>query len=224
MNLITQYIFENAPLLVQGASMTMQLWFLISLVSLSIGVIFGIVISERMKFFFASSIIEFITFILRAVPFYVQLLIAYFVLPAAFGISLSAFNAGVLALGFCSGSYMSNIVRAGINSISAGQWEACYVLGLSKLDTLRFVVLPQMLRTMLPAIINELESILKSTSIISSIGVLELTRVGMNIVSREMNPIPVYCSIAVVYLIFSCGLYVVAKKVESRLNNKNSQN
>jgi His/Glu/Gln/Arg/opine family amino acid ABC transporter permease subunit len=220
MNPIISYIVQNAWLLWQGAAMTLQLWGVSTCLSLSIGILFGILNSKRLWVAGISPTVATITFVLRAIPFYVQLLIVYFVMPAVFGISLSAFIAGVIALGFCSGSYVSNIVRAGINSIAAGQWEACYVLGFSKLHTLRFVILPQMLRTMLPALMNELESILKSTSIISSIGVLELTRMGMNIVSREMNPIPIYCSIAVVYLFFSCVLFCLAKLVESRFGDK----
>lgn len=216
MNILFDFITQNGPLLLQGALMTAQLWFLSSLMSLSIGIILGILHSNRLWLPIISPAIACATFILRAIPFYVQLLIIYFVLPAALGISLSAFAAGILALGLCSGSYVCNIVRAGINSVSAGQWEACYVLGFSKINTLIYVILPQMMRTMLPALINELESILKSSSIISSIGVLELTRMGMNIVSREMNPIPIYCSIGVVYLLFSCGLQIVSIIIKKR--------
>lgn len=216
MNILIDFITQNGPLLLQGALMTAQLWLLSSLVSLSLGIILGILNSQRIRIPFLSPAIACATFILRAIPFYVQLLIVYFVLPAALGISLSAFAAGILALGLCSGSYVCNIVRAGINSIPAGQWEACYVLGFSKINTLLYVILPQMMRTMLPALINELESILKSSSIISSIGVLELTRMGMNIVSREMNPIPIYCAIAIMYLLFSCLLQIVALIVEKR--------
>lgn len=218
MDSILSYIVQNAPLLGQGAVMTLQLWGLSTCLSLGVGILFGILNSERVWIPGVSPAISIITFILRAIPFYVQLLIVYFVMPAAFGISLSAFAAGVIALGFCSASYTCNIVRAGINSIATGQWEACYVLGFSKWHALQFVILPQMIRIMLPTLINELESILKSTSIISAIGVLELTRMGMNIVSREMNPIPIYCSIALVYLFFSCLLFCAAKLVESKFD------
>lgn len=217
MKLFLDFITQNGSLLLQGAAMTAQLWFLSSLISLSTGIILGIIHSNRVWIPILSPVVACITFIVRAIPFYVQLLITYFVLPAAFGISLSAFSAGIIALGLCSGSYMCNIVRAGINSIPSGQWEACTVLGFSRISTLIYVILPQMMRTMLPAMLNELESILKSSSIISSIGVLELTRVGMNIVSREMNPIPIYCAIAVMYLLFSCILHVVSRFVEKRL-------
>lgn len=217
MNSLVTFINQNGPLLLQGAVMTIQLFFFSASISFLGGIILGIMQSNRMWIPFLSSLVASITFVLRAVPFYVQLLIVYFVLPAAFGISLSAYWAGIIALGVCSGSYTGNIVRAGINAIPIGQWEACYVLGFSKIAMLRFVILPQMLRTMLPALMNELESILKSTSIIASIGVLELTRMGMNIVSREMKPIPIYCAIAIVYVIFSACINIIAKLIDKKM-------
>lgn len=211
-------IVDAVPLLLQGAAMTIKLWLCTACISMVVGAMFGIICSRRFWFRVVSPTISGFTFIFRAIPFYVSLLLVYFVLPEVIGFSFSAFSAGIISLGLCSSSYVCNIVRAGINSIPDGQWEAAYVLGFSRSSMLRYIILPQMMRNILPAFINELESILKSTSIISSIGVLELTRMGMNIVSREMNPLTIYCSIAIIYLLFSIVLILVGQKIERRLN------
>lgn len=210
-------LVQSLPPLVQGAILTLKLWICTVLVSVSLGTIFGILSCKKCYTSYISNIIELFTFLMRAIPFYVQLLIVYFVLPEILGINLSAFAAGVIALGLCSSGYVAQIVKAGINAIPNGQWDACKVLGLNKISTLRFVVMPQMMSNMLPTLINELESVLKSTSIISSIGVLELTRMGMNIVSRQMNPIQIYVSVAVFYLLFSTVLMLLARYIEKKL-------
>src|SRR5690606_27696645 len=161
------------------------------------GTIFGILASDRLRLPIAAPLIDWYTFILRAVPFFVQLLIVYFVLPDLLGIDLSVFASSVIALGGCSSGYVCQIVRAGINSIPAIQWEAAFVLGYTRLQTLCYIILPQMLKNVLPALNNELEGILKSTAILSSIGMLELTRMGMNIVSRELkDPLSIYVIVA----------------------------
>src|SRR6202000_1452775 len=97
-------------------------------------------------------------------PIFVQVLICYYALPEVLGISLSPFVAGVLALGINSTAYISEIVRGGINAIPEGQWQAAYVLGLSRSKTLQGIVLPQMFRIILPSLTNELTSLIKETS------------------------------------------------------------
>ena len=158
-----------------------------------------------------------ITFVLRGVPFYVQLLIAYFVLPDLLGVNLSPFVTAVSSLGLCSAAFVSQMVRSGINSIPSGQWEAAAVLGYTTVQTLRYIILPQMVRNVLPAITGELDQLLKSTSIIATIGVLELTRLGMNIVAREVAPVSIYLTVAVMYLAISSGLNGVSSRIERRL-------
>src|SRR5690606_37886079 len=120
--------------------------------------------------------------------------------------------------------YVCQIVRAGLNSIPVVQWEAAYVLGYSKIQTLLYLILPQMLRNVLPAFNNELESMLKSTAILSSIGMLELTRIGMNIVSRELkDPLAIYIIVAMLYVLMSIVINFFAKRLEKKLKLKVKQ-
>ena len=197
--------------------MTMQVMLLAAILSLTLGIFFGILSCRHLKIWMIGSVVEGITFVLRAVPFYVQLMIVYFVIPDLLGINLESFPAAVLALGLCSSGYVAGTVRAGINSIPLHQWEAASALGYTYLQSLRSIILPQMVRNVLPALSNELDSLLKSTAIVSSIGLLELTRVGMNLVSREMEPVPIYLMVALFYLCLSAILNCMTRTLERRM-------
>lgn len=198
--------------------MTLKVLFCAASISFILGVLFGVLCCEELKLPFLSPLIQWVTFTLRAVPFYVQLLVVYFVFPDALGLNLEVFPASVLALGICSAGYVCQIVRAGLNSIHPSQWEAAFVLGYSKTKTLRYIILPQMFRNVLPAFNNEFEAILKSTSILSSIGMLELTRAGMNIVSRELKqPLTIYLIVAVFYVSMSLVFHFISKHLEIRM-------
>ena len=151
-----------------------------------------------------------------------QILIAYFVIPASLGIQVSGMQAALGALIFCSSGYVTQIVRAGINNINIGQWEACLVLGYNTKQTLKRVILPQVFNNILPSLFGELEQLLKSTALLATIGITELTRTGMNIISRELNPIPVYLLIALIYLSFSAFLQLIAWHIENRGRYGNS--
>lgn len=216
----TLLLFQSSlPLLLQGALMTLKILLLASIMSLCLGVCFGTLTCAKVKCRLLSSFIEGLMFILRAIPFYVQLLLVYFVLPDLLGIDLDAFYASCLALGICSSGYIAQTVRGGINAIPHEQWEAAKTLGYSLFQQVRYVIFPQMLKNSLPALTNEFDAMIKSTSILSSIGLLELTRMGMNIVSREMQPLPTYCLVALFYLVISALVNAFSKYLERRCNN-----
>jgi His/Glu/Gln/Arg/opine family amino acid ABC transporter permease subunit len=208
---------QSFPLLLKGTLMTLQLLITSVFLSFVFGLIFGILSCNRLKIPILSSFVEGLTFVYRAIPFYVQLLIVYFVLPGFLGFNLQPFPASVLSLGMCSSGYVAQIVRGGINSIPTSQWEATYTLGYKTYQSLMYVILPQVFRNVLPAFNNEFDSLLKSTSIVSSIGMLELTRMGMNIVSREMQPVPIYLTIAFFYLVMSSVLNLISRKLEKKI-------
>lgn len=207
------------PLLMQGMWATIKVWIATALISMVVGLAFGIVRSRRVRIPLLSWALDGITFVLRGVPFYVQLLIVYFVLPDLMKINLSPMFAGIISLGLCSAAYTSQMVRGGINAIADEQWEAAFVLGLPKIETLSSIILPQALRNILPMICSELDMLLKSTSIISAIGVLELTRVGMNIIASEMQVVSVYLVIALMYLAISSVLNLGINMLERRYAN-----
>lgn len=216
MNTTQSLLISSAPLLMQGLIMTIKLWLIATVASLILGTILGILRCQQLRMARIASILDACTFVLRGVPLYVQLLITYFVLPDLLGINLPIFFAGTFTLGLCSAAYVSQMVRSGINAIPAGQWEAAYVLGYSTSQTVRWIIMPQVMRAILPTLVGEVDQLLKSTSIVSSIGLLELTRAGMNIVSREMNPLTIYLTIALLYLMLSSALNALGAFLERK--------
>jgi arginine/lysine/histidine transport system permease protein len=208
---------RSLPLLLQGVVMTVQILVFAASLSLTLGLLFGIISCNKLRIPILSQAIEFLTFVLRAIPFFVQLLLVYFVLPDLLGFNLEPFPASVIALGLCSSGYVAQMVRGGLNAIPQAQWEGAFALGLNTPQSLQHIILPQMARNILPMLNNELDSLLKSTSIVSSIGMLELTRMGMNIVSREMQPVAIYLTVACFYIGMSALLNLIARALERRL-------
>jgi ABC-type amino acid transport system permease subunit len=96
-----------------------------------------------------------------------------------------------------------------MNAVPSGQWDACAVLGYPFAATMRRIILPQTIQNVFPAIVGELEQLLKSTSLLAAIGVTELTRTGMNVISRELNPIQIYVTIAGIYLCLTALLQLL---------------
>lgn len=209
------------PLLIKGSLMTLGTWLTAGCISIAIGTAMGIASCNRLNSKTRSRCIRLYTFIAKGIPAYVQLLIAYFVLPALTGLAIPGIVTAIVALAFCSSGYVTEIVRSGINAVPSGQWDASFVLGYSLPSTLHRIILPQTSRIILPSLIGELEQLLKSTSLLATIGITELTRTGMNIFSRELNPIPVYLLIATIYLAFSAVLQYVTLSAEKRMHYGN---
>jgi len=209
-------LLRSAPLFCKGALTTLQVLALSALFSVGAGLCLGLITCNRLKTPGFSHLAAAYCFIARGVPFYVLLLIFYFVIPDLLGCNLGPLAASILALGISSSGYAAHIVRGALNAIPAAQWEAAYVLGYSPLAAFTRIIFPQMARLALPTFHNECESLLKSTAVVSSIGLVELTRVGMNLVSREMEPVPIYLALAFFYLIISAALHAIAKRLERR--------
>jgi polar amino acid transport system permease protein len=204
-------------LLLQGALSTIK----ITLAALAIGVAgglgLGILNCKKCRLPMVGSLIEGFILVIRGTPLFVQVLIFYFALPEALGIDLSPFTAGVAALGLNSTAYMAEIVRCGIDSIPQGQWEAAHMLGYGRVLTLQSVILPQMIRNVLPALTNEMTTLIKESSILMVIGVAELTKVGREIVARQLDPLPVYLTVAAIYFALTTMVSLCAKHVEKRM-------
>ncbi len=214
-------IWRSLPLFFQGVVVTIQLFILASLLSMLLGIAFGMLTCKKLHCPFLSRLIQGMTFALRAVPFFVQLLIVYFVVPELCRFHLNPFSASVLALSLCSSGYVAQFIRGALDAIPVSHWETASTLGYGKRQTLFNIAFPQAFRSALPALNNEFESLLKSTAIASSIGMLELTRVGMNVVSRELEPVPIYLALAFFYGCLSLALTWVTKRMEKRFRYVN---
>jgi len=208
---------KSAPLLLRGALMTIRLAVLAVIIGAVFGTIMGVLNSKRLRMRGLGRLIDLYVTVVRGTPIFIQILIVYFALPDLLGMNLSPFFAGELALGMNSVAYVSEIVRGGINAVPVGQWEAAYVLGYRPFGALRFVILPQMFRNVLPALTNELIVLIKETSLLSSIGLMELTRVSRDIIARELEPMVIYLAAALLYLFMTTTISLLAQRLERRL-------
>jgi len=155
--------------------------------------------------------------IVRAVPILVLILWVYYGLPALSGITLNVFWAGVLALALSDSAFQAEIFRAGIQSIARGQYEAAQSISLNYRDTMRFVILPQAIRRILPALGNQLVYMMKMSSLVSIIGLQELTRKANELVVSEYRPLEIYTVLVLEYLVLILIVSAGVRWLERRL-------
>ncbi|WP_290623826.1 MULTISPECIES: amino acid ABC transporter permease [unclassified Archaeoglobus] len=191
------------PDLAFGAMVTLKLTVLSIIFGLIIGTVAGLgrVSKNFLPFAISTAYVE----VIRGTPLLVQILIVYFGLPAI-GINLQPEPAGIIALSVCSGAYIAEIVRAGIESIPIGQMEAARSLGMTYLQAMRYVIFPQAFRNILPALGNEFIALLKDSSLLSVISIVELTRVGRQIVNTTFNAWTPFLGVALFYLMMTIPL------------------
>ena len=154
----------------------------------------------------------------RAIPILVLILWVYYGLPQVAGISISVFWAGVLALAISDSAFQAEIFRAGIQSINRGQYEAAASISLNYRDTMRFVILPQAIKRILPALGNQLVYMLKMSSLVSVIGMQELTRRANELVVTEYRPLEIYTVLVIEYLVVILIVSAGVRWLERRLN------
>lgn len=157
--------------------------------------------------------------LVRAVPLLVLILWVYYGLPQLTGFTLTVFWAGVLALALSDSAFQAEIFRGGIQSISRGQYEAAYSVSLNYRDTMRFVILPQALRRILPALGNQLVYMLKMSSLVSVIGMQELTRKANELVVVEYRPLEIYTVLVLEYLVLILIVSQAVRWLERRLQS-----
>lgn len=158
--------------------------------------------------------------IIRGTPSILQLMIIYYVIFKS--VDINIVFVGILAFGINSGAYVSEIIRAGINSVDKGQFEAGYGLGLSYGKVMRYIVLPQALKNILPALGNEFITLVKETAVGAYIGIVELTKASDIIASRTYDYFFPLIIIAIIYLIITLSLTKGVSIMERRLNNVRS--
>lgn len=156
--------------------------------------------------------------LVRAVPILVLILWVYYGLPQLTGLTLSVFWAGVIALALSDSAFQAEIFRAGIQSIAKGQYEAAYSVSLNYRDTMRYVILPQAIRRILPALGNQLVYMLKMSSLVSVIGMQELTRKANELIVSEYRPLEIYTVLVLEYLVLILIVSACVRWLERRLN------
>jgi His/Glu/Gln/Arg/opine family amino acid ABC transporter permease subunit len=205
----------SLPLLLRGAFVSLQIAGLSFLIGMTCGTLLGVLQSKASPPIRAL-ISAFVTLI-RGTPMIVQIVFINYVIPMM-GLHLSAFFAAVCAIGLNSSAYISQIIKSGISSVGKGQIEAAQTLGLSKVDTLRFIVLPQAVRVVLPTLGNEGITLIKDSSLASWIGVVELYKEGQTIISQTYDALTIYCALAIIYLAMTTSVAYCVGLLERRMN------
>ena len=209
-------------MLLRALGQTLLLTLLSLLFAIVIGMIFGLMNVGHNRVFNLIGTVY--VDAVRGVPLIVLAYFIFFGIPAGIqglgiqGFRLSALQAGTIALSMNCGAYMAEIIRAGIESVDRGQMEAGRSRGLTYGTSMRLIVIPQAVRTMIPSIINQFIITLKDTSILSVIGFPELTNVGKTIMGNTFKNLQTWAIVGVMYLIVITILSKIAKKVERRVN------
>jgi polar amino acid transport system permease protein len=209
-------IITHMPLLLQGALVTLQIAGLSCCIGLVLGTILALL--QTQTTIFIRFLVTAYVLIIRGTPMLIQILCAFYVLPQI-GLQLSALTTAVIAIGLNSAAYISQIIKAGISSVAQGQIEAAHVLGFSIKDTIRFIILPQALRVVLPALGNEFITLIKDSALASVIGVAELSKQGRLVINQTFDAISVFCILALMYLIITSSISLIVAYVERRMSD-----
>ncbi|HEX7126163.1 MAG TPA: amino acid ABC transporter permease [Thermodesulfobacteriota bacterium] len=207
-------VVESLPVLVRGALVTLQIS--------ALGILLAGVLAVPVAFarLSASRAVRALAFLyvdaVRGTPLLIQLY-AIFYLPPLVGIDLTPLQSAVLALGLNGGAYTAEILRGGIVALPKGQVESARSLGMTQWQAVRRIVLPQVVGNVLPALTNEAASLLKGSSLISVLAIIELTRAGHQLVGRLLRPLEIYFAVALLYLLVNAAIFWASHALERRL-------
>lgn len=205
------------PIIWEGVGMTVFL----SIMAVVLGLIVGtIMCSARLssnQFF--QSFARFYVSVFRGIPLLVQLMMAYYCLPLI-GIDVPALLAATACIGLCAGAYMTEILRGGFQSLPPGQKESAIMVGLSRLQILFYIELPQVIKLTIPGLINETILLVKASSLISAVGIAELTRTSQNLAASNFQPFEFYLTAAAIYFVLNSAISMFGFWLEKRVSNR----
>ena len=218
MNLNVDLMINSLPLLITGAGITIQITAISVGLGLIIGMFVGIARISNVKLlrWLAAIYIDF----LRGTPLLVQIFLIYFALPVILEQRVDPFIAAITACGINSGAYIAEIFRAGIQAIDEGQMEAGRSLGMTWVQTMRYIIVPQAFKNIVPRLGNEFIALLKDSSLVSVIGFEELTRRGQLIIARTYGSLEIWISVALIYLVMTLTISRLVAYLEKRLDTK----
>ena len=209
-----ELIQRALPILLMGAGVTIEITAFSVAICFFIGLFVGIARISQFKILRIMAAVY--ADCIRGTPLLVQIFLIYFALPMAIGQRVEPFIAAVAACGINSGAYVSEIFRAGIQAIDVGQMEAGRSLGLTWWQTMRFIILPQAFKNILPPLGNEFIAMLKDSSLVSVIGFEELTRRGQLIIAQTYGSFEIWMIVAVLYLIMTMAISRIVAFLEKR--------
>ena len=216
MNFNFDLIVNSFPLLLLGAVITVKITSMSVALGIVIGLFAGIARICRVKplRWISAVYVDFF----RGTPLLVQIFLFYFAVPVITGQRIDPYVAAVGSCGINSGAYIAEIVRAGIQSIDEGQMEAGRSLGMTWTQTMRYVIVPQAMKRVIPLLGNEFIALLKDSSLVSVIGFEELTRRGQLIIAKTYASLEIWFSVAIIYLVMTLTISRFVAFLEKRYN------
>ena len=224
--LILKIATENWPMFLRGAGMTLYLAIISTIIGTIIGLVVGVIRTipyqeNRLKKYilnFINAILSTYIEVFRGTPMIVQAMVIYYGSALAFNINMNSTFAALFIVSINTGAYMSEIVRGGIVSIDKGQFEAAHAIGMTHVQTMFNVVLPQVIRNILPATGNEFVINIKDTSVLNVIGVTELYFQTKSIAGNNFKYFESFFIASIVYLIMTFTITRILRYVEKRLD------
>lgn len=212
---VWRVVLDHLGYILGGLTLTALVTVAALLIGLLIGLVLGMASLSRRPYLLypTRSYIE----VFRNTPVLVQLIWVYYCLPLLVGVDLDAITSCTLALGLNEGAYMAEIFRAGIQSVQRGEVEAARSLGFSHLQTMRYVILPQATRRMIPPFVNQLVTLIKGSSLVSVLGVADLLYRARVLTTTLFRPIELLTAVAVIYLVICWAISACARRLEVRL-------
>lgn len=207
-------------IILPGLTMTIPLTVISFTLALIIAIAAAMVQFADVKIF--KQMARFYIWVIRGTPLLVQLFVIFYGLPNL-GIVIDPFPAAVIVFSINEGAYCAETIRAALESVPAGQLEAGYCAGMSYLQTMRRIILPQAMRTAFPPLSNSLIAMVKDTSLAANITVTEMFMVTQRIVARTYEPLALYIEVGLIYLLFSTVLTKLQRMGEKRLNAHGKQ-
>ena len=220
-NIYNSFIYQDRyKYYLTGLGNTIIMAFFACLIGVILGLILSLVIDyneKTGKLYLLSAFARMYIGIIRGTPALLQLMILYYIIFKSVNINIVV--VGIISFGLNSGAYVSQIIRSGLISIPKGQEEASTMLGFNYFQTMKYVILPQALRNVLPALGNEFITLLKETSVAGYIGILELTKASDIVASSTYDYFFPLLIVAIIYLILTLGLTKLLNFFERRLSN-----
>ena len=214
MNFDMNLVVNSFPLLLIGAGVTIQITVLSTAIGFVIGLVVGVARISHLRPL--RLLAEVYVAFFRGTPLLVQIFLFYFALPVITGQRIDPFIAAISACGINSGAYVAEIFRAGIQSVDEGQMEAGRSLGMTWLQTMRYIIVPQAFKRVIPPLGNEFIAMLKDSSLVSVIGFEELTRRGQLIIAKTYGSFEIWMSVAVIYLVMTLTISRFVAYLERR--------
>ena len=208
------YILEILPSLLSGAVTTLQVFALVLVFSIPLGIMLAFSMQIRLKPL--QWLLHIYIWIMRGTPLLLQLIFIYYVLPSI-GIRLDRIPAAIIAFTLNYAAYFAEIFRGGISSIPTGQYEAAKVLKFTPVQTIRLIILPQVVKIVLPSVFNEVMTLVKDTSLVYALGISDLILASRTAANRDASLAPMFVA-GLIYLLLIGLATLIAKQVEKKFS------